>query len=360
MPGRKMMRSMRKVQIVAACAAIFGSLSLLGAPPARAEKIGISYQPALYWSLPYYIATEKGWWKDLGLEPSFTTFASGAPQMAASVSKSWDVGGAGSAPATLGAGRFNIVTLGITNDESAANALLARKKDADAIRKNPQSLKGKEVLLTTNSTGEYVAASCAAKWGLDYKKDLRVVNLSQQAIISAFASGTGTLAGLWAPNIYTMEEKAGAVVICSGRDTNTIVPGALLARREFAEQHPDMVAKYLAVYLRAIKWMKEHRNETIDMMDKFYKKSGVILPRKYLAREIDTRPTYTLGQQLEILKRSGGPSKVDTWFVGIGKYLVSTGTLQKAPEPKSFIEPKYMEMVAKDPKLRAFANDKPM
>jgi hypothetical protein len=48
---------------------------------------------------------------------------------------------------------------------------------------------------------------------------------------------------------------------------------------------------------------------------------------------------------------------VDTWYTGLGKYLVSTGTLQTAPEPQSFIEPKYMEMVAKDAKLRAFADD---
>jgi ABC-type nitrate/sulfonate/bicarbonate transport system substrate-binding protein len=350
----------RKIQFAAAGVALCASLCLFAVGPARAENMGVSYQPALYWSLPYFIASEKGWWKALDLEPNFSTFPSGAPQMAAAASKSWDVGGTGSAPAVLGASRFNIVTLGITNDESTGNAVLARKDDADAIKNNPQSLKGKQILLTTNSTGEYVAVACATKWGLDYKKDLQAVNLNQQDIISAFATGTGTLAGLWAPNIYTMEEKRGAVVICSGSDTGSIVPGTLIARRDFAEQNPQLVAKYLAVYLRAIKWMKEHREETIDLMDQFYRKSGVTLPRKYLAREIDTRPTFTLDEQLEILKRSGGPSKVDTWYTGLGKYLVSTGTLQVAPEPQSFIEPKYMEMVAKDAKLRVFADDKPM
>ena len=110
------------------------------------------------------------------------------------------------------------------------------------IKNNPQFLKGKQILLTTNSTGEYVAVACATKWGLDYKKDLQAVNLNQQDIISAFATGTGTLAGLWAPNIYTMEEKTGAVVICSGSDTGSIVPGTLIARRDFAEQNPQLVA----------------------------------------------------------------------------------------------------------------------
>ena len=350
----------RIATVICAVACAFGASAAAPAGSARAEAIKVSYQPALYWSLPYFIASEKGWWKDIGLEPEFSTFASGAPQVAAVASKSWDVGGTGSAPAVLGASRFNIVTLGITNDEFAGNALLVRKDELEAIKKDPKSLKGKQVLLTTNSTGEYAAVACANKWGLDYKNDLKVVNLNQQDIISAFATGTGTLAGLWAPNIYTLEEKAGAVVICSGKDAGATVPGTLIARRDFAEKNPELVAKYLAVYLRAIKWMKENRDQTIDLMAEFYKKSGVTLPRKYLAEEIDTRPTFTLDEQLQILKRAGGPSTADKWYTELGAYLKSTGTLQEAPAPQSFIEPKYMQMVADDPKLRAFADNKPM
>src|SRR5690348_1954041 len=59
------------------------AIGALVARPASAETaIGVSYQPALYWSVPYFIATEKGWWKELGLAPNFTTFPAGAPQIA--------------------------------------------------------------------------------------------------------------------------------------------------------------------------------------------------------------------------------------------------------------------------------------
>ena len=117
--------------------ALAAALAVGAAIPAGAQQttpIGVSYQPALYWSLPYYIASEKGWWKEAGLEPQFSTFPSGAPQMAAAGSKSWDVGGTGSAPATLGAQRFDILTIGITNDESTGNALMTRKGETEAVR----------------------------------------------------------------------------------------------------------------------------------------------------------------------------------------------------------------------------------
>jgi NitT/TauT family transport system substrate-binding protein len=319
--------------------------------------IGVSYQPAVYWALPYHLASEKGWWKEVGLEPQFSTFPSGAPQMAAAASKSWDVGGTGSAPATLGAQRFDILTIGITNDESVGNAIMVRKNEADGITKDPASLKGKQMLLTTNSTGEYAALACLAKWGLG-AKDMQIVNLNQQEIISAFATGTGTLAGVWAPNIYTLEERTGAQLICSGKEAGVTIPGTLVVRRAYAEQNPDKVTAYLAVYLHAIAWEKAHRDETIKHMKEFYQKTGVNLPEKYLAREIDTRPTFTLAEQLKLFNRSAGAAEVDTWFTKLGDYLRSTGTLQEAPQPRSFATDAYLKRVASDPKLKDFAEGK--
>lgn len=184
------------------------ALIFSGAKPVLAEPIGISYQPALYWSLPFHIATEKGWWKEVGLEPTFTSFPSGAPQVAAVPAKSWDVGGTGSAPAVLGAARVKLLTVGIILDQSAINAVMARGNEADAIQKNPAMLKGKQLLLTTNSTGEYAALACLGKWGLK-PNDMQTVNLGQAEAIAAFSSGNGALAGLWAPNMFTLEEERG-------------------------------------------------------------------------------------------------------------------------------------------------------
>ena len=132
-----------------------------GASHAQAlTEIKVSYQPALYWALPFFVATEKNWWAEVGLKPVFSTFPAGVPQIAAAASKSWDVGGTGSVPAVLGHVRFGIKTIGITNDESAGNALLVRKDMADRIAKDPKSMKGQTIVLTANSTGDYAVQSC--------------------------------------------------------------------------------------------------------------------------------------------------------------------------------------------------------
>ena len=164
--------------------------------------------------------------------------------------------------------------------------------------KNPASIKGQTIVLTANSTGDYAVQSCLAKYGLK-KADVTMKSMGQAEIISAMSSGNADLGGLWAPNIYTMEEKAGAKLICSGQDAGASVPGALIVRAEYAKEHPQDVAKFLAVYLRAWKWMNAHQPEAIAMMKKFYEQGGVTISEASMKKEFTTRPTYDLARQSE-------------------------------------------------------------
>jgi ABC-type nitrate/sulfonate/bicarbonate transport system substrate-binding protein len=319
-------------------------------------EIKVSYQPALYWALPFHIATEKGWWAEVGLKPVFSTFPAGVPQIAASASKSWDVGGTGSVPAVLGHVRFGIKTIGLTNDESAGNALLVRKEVADKIAKAPQSMKGQTIVLTANSTGDYAVQACLKKYGLS-KSDVTIKNMGQAEIISAVSSNNADLAGVWAPNIYTLEEKAGAKVLCSGKDGGVVVPGALIARGDYAEQNPENVAKFLAVYLRAWKWASAHKSEAVAMMKVFYDQGGVSISEASMKKEFDTRPTFDLASQLARMDRSRGNSDMDAWFGQIAIFMRGTGAVQSVPQPSDFVTDVYMKRVAADPKLRDFANN---
>jgi NitT/TauT family transport system substrate-binding protein len=327
-----------------------------GAHAQAPVEIKVSYQPALYWSLPFYVATEKGWWGELGLKPVFSTFPAGVPQIAASASKSWDVGGTGSVPAVLGAARYNLLTIGLTNDESVGNALMATGAKADAFVKNPQSIKGQTIVLTANSTGDFAVQSCLAKWGLK-KADVTMKSMGQAEVISAMSSNNADLGGLWAPNIYTLEEKAGARVICSGKDAGAIVPGALVVRADYAKEQPENVARFLAVYLRTWRWMNAHKPEAIAMMKKFYEVGGVTISEASMKKEFDTRPVYDLAGQLKIMNRAGGPSDVDKWMTQIAEFMKSTGTLADPPAASRYITDDFMKRVERDPKLKAFANN---
>lgn len=336
-----------------------GLALLLGASCVAASAqaltpIKVSYQIA-YWALPIYLATEKNWWAEVGLKPEFVVYPAGAQQIAGAASKSWDVGGTGSPPAVLGAQRYGILTVGLSNDESATNAVMARKDKLAAIKANPaKEVKGQQILLSPNSTGEYATMACLKKWGLQ-RSDVNIVSLAPAQLVSAYIGGNGLLAGTWAPNTYKLNEEMGAEIVCSGKDAGAVVPGALIARGDFAKQNPELVAKFLAVYLRAVAYQKAHPDEFMSYLRKLFEANGVKLKDNYLKTEME-RPIYPLDEQLKLLGRGDGKSSADSSFAALSEYLKSVGTLTEVPDPKTYITDEYLKLVERTPALKQFAN----
>ncbi|KRT68958.1 MAG: hypothetical protein A2W37_07270 [Chloroflexi bacterium RBG_16_63_12] len=331
--------------LVAACAIVIG----LGAAPVFAQQpttIRVSYQPNNYWALPFYVATEKNLWAAEGLKPEFSTFPSGAPQVTAGATDAWDVGGTGSAPALAGGARYGLLTIGITNDESATNAVMIRGDARKTWLKDPaKDIKGRTALVTTTSTGEYVLLTYLKSIGLT-KNDVKIVPMDQSLIVSSFAGTTGDLFVLWAPNIYTVMAR-GAEVLANGKTAGVTVPGAIVATPKFAKEKPELVAKFLRVYFKAIEWQKANHAEAVDMLAKFNQQGGVVLDKKWFEEEFKTRPVWTIPGQLELLARKDGkPSTVDNWFSAVGDYFISAGTLKEKPDPKTFITDEFMKMAA--------------
>jgi ABC-type nitrate/sulfonate/bicarbonate transport system substrate-binding protein len=320
---------------------------------ALAETVRVSYQP-LAWALPFYIASERGYWKNVGLEPEFSVFPAGPQQIAAA--QSWDLGGTGGPPAVLGSVRIGLLTIAVATDESAVTATVTRADAADEILKNPASLKGKQLLVTTNSTGEFSALACLKKFGLT-RDDMQIVNLAPAQLISAFSNGNGTLAASWAPFIYVLQDKAGAKEICNGQQADAFVTSNFIVNPDYAKDHPETVAKALAVYLRAIAWERNHRDQALAYLRQFNEKNGVSLSQHFIEIDYDHRKTFMLSEELKIYDRGGGPAIVDKWSNDLAAYLVGTGTLKAVPDAKTYLDDRFLKMIDNDPKLKSFASD---
>jgi sulfonate transport system substrate-binding protein len=346
------MNPIRRLVTTAALAALFPLVAIAQ----ELKEIRISSQPALLGSVPFALANEKGWWKDVGLKVTVTEFPAGAPQIAAS--KSWDVGYTGSVPAVLGAVRFGLHTVAFSDDQSATNAIYVRGANADALIKTPASMKGQTIFLTGNSTVDLSARSCLAKFGLG-KGDVTVRSMGQAEIIAAMSSGSADIGGLWAPNTYTVEEKAGGKYMCSGKDTGTMIPGNLVVRSEWAKENPQLVARFLAVYLRAQRHLAANRKDALAIMKKHYEAGGVQISEAAMNKEFDTRPTFDLAGQLSMFNRGAQPSRGDTTMNTIAAFMKEVGSLraeEALPDPKTYVTDEYLKLVDSDPQLKAFAN----
>ena len=325
------------------------ALAALLPAPALAQPlttIRVSYQPNNYWALPFYVATEKNLWAAEGLKAEYSTFPSGAPQVTAGATDAWDVGGTGSAPALAGAARYGLLTIGITNDESATNAVMIRGDAKKTWLKDPaRDIKGRTALVTTTSTGEYVLLTYLKSIGLT-RNDVKIVPMDQSLIVSSLAGTTGDLFVLWAPNIYTVMAR-GAEMLANGKTTGVTVPGAIVATPKFTKEKPELVAKFLRVYFKAIEWQQANHAEAVDMLARFNQQGGVVLDKKWFEEEFKTRPVWTIPGQLELMARKDGkPSAADQWFSAVGDYFIAAGTLKEKPDPKTFITDEFMRMAA--------------
>ena len=139
---------------------------------------------------------------------------------------------------------------------------------------------------------------------------------AQTGLTTAQAAWRNTRPGraslrLWAPSTYTVEEKAGAKLLCSGRDAGVMVPGNLVVRGEWAKENPQLTAKFLAVYLRAQRWLTAKRKDAVAMMKKHYETGGVNISEAAMNKEFDLRPTFDLATDLAIFNRGAQASKAD-------------------------------------------------
>ena len=205
----------------------------------------------------------------------------------------------------------------------ATNTLMVSAKSYEAFKADPKKIAGQRILLTTNSTVDYAVRSCLAHWNVD-PKSVEFVNLAQAPIITAMIAGQAELGGLWAPNSYSAQEKSGAKVLCSGKTAGVTIPGVLIARADYAKEHPQLVAAYLAVYVHAWQWAKAHPKDAAEMLKAADVEGGVPLS-DFGVKEEFTRPTYSLSEELELMKKGSGASKLETWMDEIGAFLEKVG-----------------------------------
>jgi ABC-type nitrate/sulfonate/bicarbonate transport system substrate-binding protein len=326
---------------------------------AAQTPIRISTQPALYFTLPLHVATANGYWKEAGLTPQIFSYPAGVPQLKGSAE--WDMGLTGAVPALIGAKDYEMVTIGVVDDQSRANVLMAPKAFVDKVKTTNTIPKGTKISVSLNSTGDYVAQTCLALWGGRTKSEMVYTGASQGDIIKAGAAGEAELVALWAPNMYTMQEKHNFVTLCSGKDFSPGIFGVIVVKRGYATANPQIVTKFLAVLLRSINWMKENPKKAQELLISTAAKDGITVSPFAAKNDVELRPIFSLKEQLELMGGAAGDangSVVGKSFRSINIFLNEGKTYTTSAKLSSFIDASYLKRVADDPVLSKIANAK--
>lgn len=287
-----------------------------------------------------WFAKEKGWDKEEGLDLDLSYFDSGMAVLNALPAGEWVVAGFGSVPGVMGALRFDSYVIMIGNDESTTNAVMVRpdspimktkgyNKDYPEVYGHPDDVRGKTFLCTTVSSAHFAFSHWLKVLGLK-DSDVILKNMDQAQALSAFSTGIGDGVALWAPHMYSGEEK-GWKIVGTPKTCGQGMPIVLSADRKFADANPELIAKFLRVYLRAINHVRsvpaeqlvpEYRRFFLEWAGKDYSAATAL-------KDLQTHPVFTYEEQMAMFDDSKGPSTAQKWQTAIAEFFTETGRINK-------------------------------
>lgn len=130
----------------------------------------------------------------------------------------------------------------------------------EAIRQTAAQLRGTTVVTTSNTDMEQGVAAAARRGGLDFRRDIRIINLPPDEGLVAFLAGTGDayIGGL-PQRVRAVRE--GMVEILTGLDLGPAPINGYVGTKEFWAQSPEVVAKLVEVWFRIVTYINANLDE---------------------------------------------------------------------------------------------------
>lgn len=245
-----------------------------GSPPDRdkpLEKVLVGELPILP-SVGNFIALEKGWFRELGLDVELRMFRIGTRVLPLLAKGMLDVGGGG-----VTAGLYNAVAAGggirIVADKGhhppgdtdrPVHAIVVSKKlfpgrlDAGVIRGKRFAVSGR------GNPQEIYLDLFLNEYGLSLD-DVEVLTMPLPSMIAALAEGSLFGAALLEPFLTLSQKKGIGVPVMAGRE---LYPGqqggVLIYSGDFMEKRREAAVRFMAGYLRGVRYFNDYLEGKVD------------------------------------------------------------------------------------------------
>ncbi|WP_019122744.1 ABC transporter substrate-binding protein [Brevibacillus massiliensis] len=236
---------------------------LSGCSGSSPEKVRIGEVTRSLFYAPQYVAIEKGFFKDAGLEVELTTLWGGDKTMTALLSDGVDIALVGSETSIYvhQQGATDPVVNFAQLTQTDGTFLVSRKQIAGFTW---DQVKGKDYLgQRPGGMPQMVGEFVLKKNGIDPKQDVNMLqNIDYANIPGAFASGTGDFVQLFEPQASQFEQEGvGHVVASFGKESGTVPYTSYMAKKSYIDKHKDVIQKFTSAIYKAQQWVAAHSPE---------------------------------------------------------------------------------------------------
>jgi ABC-type nitrate/sulfonate/bicarbonate transport system substrate-binding protein len=241
----------------------------------------------------YFVAKERGYFKEEGVDVDLFQFGSAAEGLAALKAEKLDVGTFGTTAPLLFISKGSEFTF-IGGMMIGGQAIIARpERLAELSGKDLKVFKGKKIGLVKLSTGDVIFKGALKKSGIDYKKDVNFVEFGTVAAVVEAVNKGAVDAGLVYPPHFSLAEKNHGLKVA--HYIEEFYPDytccRIIAPTAKVNADPETYRKFLTALIRAYKFYKTNPDETVKIYTKALKiDEDIIRKETYIDKVADSNP----------------------------------------------------------------------
>jgi NitT/TauT family transport system substrate-binding protein len=321
---------MHKFWKALAFGAIIAAWATWGESVAAADKVMVGVFPTSS-SLPYFVATERGFFTEQGLAPEMVRLIGGPPNVAAMISNQIE---AAAVLVTIEGMNANLLKPGVAmyigvhsqNKTYQMEQFVARKGYAAEQLKD---LKGARIMSAPGPANLVAAKAILAKVGLN-EGDYTIDQLDMGQHVNAMTAGTFDAGYTLEPQASTMRKlgvartlEAGVIAkyILGDENGDAFAAGCAITG-DFIKNRPDVARRFAAVWKKAVAFVNENPQEARKYLAKNTLTpedvvDTVPMVHYFMAGELTDRHKAEFQKFIDFATAAGTlPQKVD-----IAKYL---------------------------------------
>lgn len=212
---------------------------------------------------PVYVAHEKQFWKELGLDVELVPFTSGRLCLDAVLAGKADAGTMAETPIVNAGfqGAPIYVVAGI--HKSQKNTKVVARKDKGVVK--PSDLKGRKVGVSIGTNGEFFMDQFLKREGLT-RKDLQVVNLRPEDMASSLVRGDVDACFTWEPHVQNAKSQLGEAATIFNNDGIYTETYNIVMTQNGAKSKPKELALFLQGLDKAVAYMHENPDDAVRIV----------------------------------------------------------------------------------------------
>ncbi len=319
--------------ILATVVAVFSIIS--GCQPQSTKQVyRIGLGPWIGFG-PLYLAQEKGFFKEVGIQPELTVITGLAERNSSLKSGKVDALAAPVDYFVLSAGNRLETTTVMAIDESVGGDGIVAKKSIESF----QDLKGKKVAFQRGLPSEFFLRALLQRNGMSLD-DLETFDMETAQAGAAFIAGQVDAAVVWEPWLTKAKEEGNGYILASTKEYPNLIVDCLAFNQKVVEQSPQDVQKIVDAVLKAIAYWQKNPEEANQIMAPFFELDAA----KY-AQILSGARFTDLARNREYFGTKENPGPIFEVAKQASDIWLKAGVIEVSVSPESIISTEFIERV---------------